>query len=241
MLINIKKIIKLKILHNNSLYRKALKYKVAAAIEHQKLLEHFDYKTVVDIGANKGQFSLVSRYCFPDAKIISFEPLTEPAGIFFNLFRNDKNTILHSVAIGPKKEKKNIHISKSNDSSSLLPISALQEKIFPGTKEIGTTAIEVVPLDTLLFKEDIEKKALLKLDVQGYELEALMGCESILSSFDNIYCECSFLELYTGQKMATDIIEWLFKRGFILNGAYNMSYDDSGIAVQADLMFNNTL
>ena len=235
------KIIKLIFLLRISLYRKALKYQVGAAIEHQKLLKSLNFKTIVDVGANKGQFALMSRYCFSDAKIVSFEPLSAPAEIFNKVFRNDKDTMLHNVAIGPKEEKTIIHISQSDDSSSLLPISDLQEEIFPGTSEAGTATVNVSPLDRFLNKADIKPPALLKLDVQGFELDALIGCEPLLSSFDSIYCECSFVELYSGQKMASDIITWLHQHGFILKGAYNMSYDEKGQAIQADFMFKNNL
>jgi len=237
----LRKCIKLLKLTKNMIYVNGLKKGVAAAIEHQNTLKTLSCKTVVDIGANKGQFSLLSRQCFPDAKIISFEPLPAPAKIFNQVFIDDKNTVLHNVAIGIKEEEAIIHLSQSDDSSSLLPVSDLQEEIFPGTSEVGTTMVSVAPLDIFLSKADIKSPALLKLDVQGFELDALMGCESLIASFDQIYCECSFVELYSGQKMAPDIIAWLYKRGFILRGVYNMSYDDKGQAIQADFMFKSDL
>ena len=58
----------------------------------------------------------------------------------------------------------------------------------------------------------------------------------ILTLFEEIYCECSFFELYKGQK-TNDIIELLSKNGFILDGIYNTSYDKDGCAVQSDLSF----
>ena len=224
----------------HSIYRKGLQIGVAAAIEHESILQLYNFQTIVDIGANKGQFALTSRHCFPNAKIISFEPLSNPAEKFTQLFVQDKNTSLHKIAIAPKKEKAKIHISKSEDSSSLLPISELQNQIFPNTHEIGTTIIDSAPLQDFITTDIIDTPALLKLDVQGFEVPALQGCESLLSSFSYIYCECSFMELYTGQKVASDVIAWLYKRGFILVGTYNMSYNSNGQAIQADFMFQNT-
>ena len=236
----LKKIIKLlSIFKNIQYFRSLLKYHVAATIEHEDLFRSLHIRTAVDIGANKGQFSVMLRHCFPKVKIFSFEPLPVPAKIFSKVFQNDKNTVLHNVAIGPKKGEAIMHVSESDDSSSLLPISDLQEKMFPGTGEVGVVTIDVAQLDCFLTMEDINSPALLKLDVQGFELDALRGCESLLSSFDLIYCECSFVELYSGQKMPSDIIAWLYKRGFTLTGAYNMSYDNKGLAIQADFMFMN--
>ncbi len=78
---------------------------------------------------------------------------------------------------------------------------------------------------------------MLKLDVQGFEYEALSGCESMLSSFDLIYCECSFVELYSGQKLAADVVDWLSARGFRIKGIFNPAYDGQGQTIQADILF----
>ena len=84
----------------------------------------------------------------------------------------------------------------------MLPISKLQNDLFPGTEVDRTSIIDIGPLNSFIDENTIAGPALLKLDVQGFEFEALLGCESILSSFEAIYCECSFVELYHGQKLA---------------------------------------
>lgn len=78
----------------------------------------------------------------------------------------------------------------------------------------------------------------MKLDVQGFELEALRGCENMLDRFRYVYCECSFVELYEGQALAHEIIDYLSQHKFKLTGVYNMTYDKRGIAVQADFLFS---
>lgn len=52
-----------------------------------------------------------------------------------------------------------------------------------------------------------------------------------------ISCECSFVGLYSGQKLAADVIDWLSARGFGLVGVFNPAYDRCGQAVQADFLF----
>jgi len=78
---------------------------------------------------------------------------------------------------------------------------------------------------------------LLKLDVQGFELEVLKGCRSMLDYFSRVYVECSFVELYEGQALAHEVIDYLHQHGFRLSGVYNMTYGKEGIAVQADFLF----
>lgn len=217
---------------------RALCLGVAAGQEHCKILRLLGpCSTVVDIGANRGQFSLAARHVWPDARIFAFEPLCGPAEKFKSVFARDASVRLFPIAIGPETGEAMIHISRRDDSSSLLPIGPAQDRIFPGTDEIRSAIIKVETLDNVLSASDIAGRALLKLDVQGFELSALQGCERSLALFDHIYCECSFLEMYRGQALAGEVISWLQLRGFELRGVYNPSHQSDGAAVQADFLF----
>jgi FkbM family methyltransferase len=138
----------------------------AAGVEHEAMLRGLTgCRLVVDIGANRGQFALVARRCFPDARIISFEPLPKPAATFSRVFSGDGNVRLHQAAIGPVDETRAIHISQRDDSSSLLPISSAQTAMFPGTDEVAQADVRVAPLDAFLRADDLLFPALLKLDI----------------------------------------------------------------------------
>lgn len=208
---------------------------VMAGVEHKTVLNR-SLATVVDIGANRGQFALAAR-AITGAKIISFEPLPEVANIFRTIFADDSSVILHVAAIGDKSEKTTIHLSARDDSSSLLEIGEAQASHFPGTHEVGTLDVEVGTLDQFLKQEDILRPAMLKMDVQGYELQALAGCRGLIRNFDFIYCECSFVELYKDQRLAGEVVRYLGELGFCLSGIYNPSYDLDGNCIQADLLF----
>ena len=87
---------------------------------------------------------------------------------------------------------------------------------------------------------EIAAPALLKLDVQGFELQAPASCEGLLERFAWVYVECSFVELYAEQSLADEVIAWLRERGLRLAGVYNMAYDDRRRAVQADFLFGRS-
>ena len=216
---------------------RALVSGVAAGVEHEAILSNLDCQTVVDVGANRGQFALMARQSFPNAKIYSFEPLANPAAKYRAVFKDDPSVQLYEVAIGPEERETTIHLSLRDDSSSLLPITALQNQIFPGTAASGVETIQMAPLSKFVSANDITRSALLKLDVQGFELPALEGCEDILSQFTYVYVECSFVELYEGQAFADEVIAWLRERGFRLKGAYNLACNKQGEAVQMDILF----
>ncbi len=224
----------------DSYYRQALlRYHVAAAVEHDAQLRSIgvELKTVVDIGANRGQFTLAARRHAPRATIYAFEPLAEPAEVFRVAFQHDAAVELHLCAIGAQEGEELMHVSRADDSSSLLPITDLQTRLFPGTREKDTRCVTVTPLDAALFPQQITVPALLKIDVQGYELEVLKGCVSLLDRFDVILVECSYVELYAGQALVAEVIAHLEAAGFGLVERYNLVRDARGDVVQADFCF----
>jgi len=225
-----------KILRSPSLVLAFLRFGVFAGVEHCPVLSA-KLKTIVDVGANKGQFALAARKCAPFANIFSFEPLNAPAKIFKALFASDSQVYLNEVAIGANVDRSVLHVSQREDSSSLLPIGPSQIEYYPGTQEKKVIVVNVAPLSSLLNAEDIQSPSMLKIDVQGFELEVLQGCDSLIDKFDYIYCECSFIELYKGQKMAFEIIEWLAKRNFQFAGVYNLCNTKDNLPIQADFYF----
>jgi len=240
----VNKIEKLINLIHDKYYRNVLlKEHVAAGSEHEQVLDNLQsstISTIVDIGANRGQFALVSRHHFPDSKIFSFEPLKKPAEVFRHVFAQDKLTKIYEYAIGPDETESIIHVSKEDDASSLLLISDLQNELYPGTAEKEIRSIIQKPLDAILTAAEIQTPALLKIDVQGFEKQVLEGCKSLLQLFSYIYIECSFLELYKGQALAHQIIRWLDQRSFVLSGIHNLDYDKNGKTVQGDFLFVHT-
>jgi FkbM family methyltransferase len=212
-----------------------------AAVEHEHVIRNLDIASAVDIGANRGQFSLLLSGLLPSVRIYAFEPLSRPASAFRRLFGTSSRVTLYQEAIGAAEMTTGMYVSRHDDSSSLLPSSALQHEIFPGTESVAEEQVHVVPLDQRLGPQDLLEPALLKLDVQGYELAALRGCESLLNRFAHVYVEISFRELYLGQPLAGEVIEFLNRRGFDPTGIYNVVSDSRGLAVQADCMFERKL
>ena len=225
---------------NLLLLKTFLKHRVLGAFEHFYVLNK-NYKTVVDIGANRGQFSLAASSLNADAYIFAFEPLLNPSNIFRKVFKNNNKVKIFKAAVGPIAKREMMHVSAKDDSSSLLKISSMQNELFPGTHEEGLEEVSIAPLDHFISSKEISSPALLKLDVQGFELEALKGCESLFHRFDHIYCECSFISLYEGQKLSSDVISYLNTHNYNLTGVYNLLKKPDGECIQADFLFESRL
>lgn len=236
----LRKFVKLLRLLPNKVYRRGLRFGVGAAIEHRAIVGALPLATVVDVGANVGQFSLLVRAMHPDSQIVAFEPLPDAAARYRQVFAGDTKAVLHEAAVSPERGTATMHVSASADSSSLLPISDRQSELFPGTEEVGTTDVEVGPLDAFVAHDLLAAPAMLKIDVQGFELEVLRGSVALLPAFAYIYVEASFEALYEDQALFEDVAAFLKTQGFVEAGRYNVAHTADGAPIQADFLFHRT-
>jgi len=217
-------------------YRRALLgRRVAAAIDLGSVPLP-DAATVLDVGANRGQFALLALERFPSASVHSLEPLPGAFSALEALAKEEPRLRVHRVAAGSKAGTAVLHVSRRDDSSSLLPITDRQIAFAPGSSERGRLEVEVHPLDEMT-GTTLLRPLVIKIDVQGGELDVLRGAERTLDSTDALLIECSFVELYAGQPLAHEVIAHLATRGFRLAGAHDPEYGPDGRCIQADLLF----
>ena len=217
-------------------YRRPLLAGVAATVEHESVPFPADYATVIDVGAGRGQFAVFALKRFPRARVHSFEPLPSSYRTAVRAIGKSERAEVRQLAIGAKTGNQDIFISADADSSSLLRPTDEQTERFPGTGEVDRVEVDVMALDEAVTVVDA-RPALLKLDLQGGELDALRGAEQTLGSVDAIFVECSFVELYEGQPLADELICYLKDRSFALRGVFSPNYGADGTCVQADLLF----
>ena len=204
------------------------------AVEHIGALSSIKPRTVIDVGANKGQFSLVAHYLFPDAKIHAFEPLESERRIYQSVISGPVQ--IQSIALGAEKGTANFFVASSADSSCLLAPGKGQEAAY-GVGLSSTTTVSVDRFDNVMSTTELVAPVLLKLDVQGAELQVLRGSEGILPHVDAVYCEVSFVELYERQPKASAIVSFLDRHGFTLSGVFNLSVTRKFGPTQADFLF----
>ena len=214
----------------------ALARGIAPAIEHCEVIEQVDCDQIIDVGGNRGQFTLLCRTLRPELHVDSFEPIPSEAECFRRIHGRDPKVCLFETALGEKSGKAEIHISRSRDSSSLLPIGDAQKRIFENTDEVGTLLVDVSLVDDFIGRWKGRKSIFLKLDVQGFELPVLRGAVKTLKQCRYVYAECSHMPLYVGQKLYGDVAEWLHDNGFQPIQRLNEAHHD-GQLVQADYLF----
>lgn len=191
------------------------------------------YGLVVDAGASKGQFSTFAMNRWPEAELMCFEPIPGCAAQARSLV-GDRG-VVHEVALGAQGERKELILSGRTDSSSLLAVDELADEV-ANVGEVGRLAVQVDRLDSYL-ADTIADSSLLKIDVQGLELEVLHGAGEALQKFVDVYCECSFRHLYRDQALVTEVIAYMSSQGFELMSVENPARNEDRLIVQADLLF----
>lgn len=217
-------------------YRPALRKGVAPSIELNGLDLPDGIATVFDVGANRGQFMLWASHRFPGARIWSFEPLPAAREVLASVVPEGRDVTISPLGLGAAAGRSAFHVAQADDSSSLLEAGEEQLRMAPGSAAGEKIEIEVARLDETV-EADFARPALLKIDVQGTELDVLEGAAGLLGRIDFILAECSFVELYRGQALAHEVIAFLAGRGFRLVGICSPTTGAGGRTVQADLLF----
>ncbi|UJL31497.1 FkbM family methyltransferase [Mycolicibacterium vanbaalenii] len=212
-----------------------VKYRVAASTEHLQAIAASQANSLIDAGANKGQFSLAFRSIRPNAPIVAFEPLPSASATYERVFAHDPYTRLLPYALSDREEQAQFYVTDRTDSSSLLKPGTRQERAF-GVRPASRIVVPVKRLEDCINLTDLARPIMLKVDVQGGELRLFEGFDS-LEQVDFVYAELSFCELYEGQPLFEEVAEYLASRGFTIAGAYNQVTTSEYGPTQVDILF----
>ena len=176
-------------------------------LELLELLREAPPKVIYDIGASAGTWTLLARSIFPKAEIHAFEPLKSHSHLFRIKTSGISKIYLHPVALGSAETEAAMNIADFSDASSLLEPSQAALRDF-GVKTIERQKVSVWKLDDYITENSLPWPDLLKLDVQGYELEVLRGAQASLSHLSALISEVSFQEYYHDQPLFHDIVKF---------------------------------
>jgi FkbM family methyltransferase len=204
-----------------------------------RLLASTEVDLVLDVGANVGQYASRLRPAGYKGRIVSFEPLSDAFAELSAAAAADPTWECRRLALGATDGETEINISGNSYSSSLLDMEDRHVESAPESKYVGTEKIETARLDSLwdeLVRDG--ERPFLKLDVQGFELEALRGAEDSLPKILGVQAELSLVPLYRDGPVFRDVIDYLEERGFRLAGLEG-GHDDrrTGEMLQADGIF----
>jgi FkbM family methyltransferase len=171
----------------------------------------FSPRGIIDVGANRGDWTLMALSVFPDASVLMIEP------------QEEMRPLLESVChCNPKAEYILAGAASSSGSqvqtiwedlvgSSFLP-QVNQEKLRAGKQRVT----KMVTIDEVLAKRPTLVPDLVKLDIQGFELQALAGASSTFRKAEVFVLETSLYQFMPNQPRTIDCIKFMADRGYDL-------------------------
>jgi FkbM family methyltransferase len=198
-------------------------------------------RTVLDIGAHRGEFSSAIRALLPQVQIYAFEPLPDCCRELAKRFGTTATFQAFPVAIGATHGRITLWRSSYARSSSVLPMAELHKDSFPWSAGATPLTVEMKALDEYLEHLQLTEKVLLKIDVQGYEAQVLNGAKELLKRIAYVLLEVSFQPLYEGQGVFADIHAFLQSAGFSYSGNLEQLLSPlDGSVLQADAFFTRS-
>jgi FkbM family methyltransferase len=185
----------------------------------KKLMKTYMIDTVLDVGANTGQFAKELRADLGfSGNIISFEPLSSAYKKLKNNAHGDPKWKTINCGLGHQDDMQTINISANSYSSSLLKMLPVHVSSAPESRYVGSESIQIRALDSIFGElcEPDQKSFYLKVDTQGFEKQVLKGAEKSLASIDTIQLELSLVSLYQEGPLFDELWALLKNKGYTL-------------------------
>lgn len=129
---------------------------------------------VFDVGANNGEWSHLIQKLHPQSKIFLFEPLPDCQKIIRD--KKIQNSELIPMAVGSENGLAKLYVAQSSGISSLHQRndSYFKDQVF------STIDVQIITLDSVIEKYNLQHIDFVKMDIEGHELQALVGAKKSL-------------------------------------------------------------
>ena len=194
---------------------------------------------VFDVGAYKGGFIRSWLKWCPQAEIHAFEPTRDSYAELNDKYGKDARVKLIQSGVGDSPGKIELNVSRDAGyfNSFLAPDSKSLAEVRYETGALTKYTVPVTTLDEHCLKAKIKGIHLIKIDVQGFELNVLRGAtQAALPITNYVFVESGIRPLYVGAPRFSDVFNFITPHGFHLIGM--RSYHRGNLTlVEADMLF----
>ncbi len=190
----------------------------------------FTPAVVYDIGAYRGGWTRLAAELFADAQFVLFEANRDHAAELAASGRRHVIAALGETDGGTRA----FHVPRAGDvtGASLY----VENTSHYAEQNLQVRTVETVRLDTLVVREKLPVPDLIKIDVQGAELEVLAGARDTLRSAQALIVEVSFVDYNKGGPLAAQVIAALDRLGFKCADVCEVHRSAGNFVLQLDLM-----
>lgn len=186
------------------------------------LFELYRVNCVLDVGANRGQYGQLLRNAGYTGRIVSFEPVPHLVGALAKVAARDHDWQVHAVAAGRSEGTATMHVVPGA-MSSLLPATPFGAGRYQQLQTPTTQEVPIRRLDGMLdaaFDGLAKPRPFLKLDTQGFDLEAFAGLGDRATELVGMQSEMALMEIYAGMPRLPDALAVYEAAGFGVTGFY---------------------
>jgi FkbM family methyltransferase len=196
--------------------------------EHRaQLLKHGRVSTVWDVGAHVGQYGDRLRTHGYRGRIVSVEPAIAAFHQLSARSKRDSQWSAVLVAVSDSEGERVLNLSANGQSSSLLRIKDQHVRANPTSQYVGRQTVRTTTLDLLQKELTPSAPYYVKLDLQGSELPALRGANSVLHDTFACEVELSLTQLYAGAEAWDEVVNYLVAQGFAICDLERVCFDPS--------------
>jgi len=197
-------------------------------------LRELPIETIIDVGANEGQFCRKARKTFPDAQIHCFEPIPDLCKKI-EAWAAGQNGAVHvqNLALSSRQTTAEFYVNDRDTIASSL-LTPDQDR----ADEYHSIQVAVDTLDNVCDSINWQRDALLKIDTEGFDLEVLRGASQSLARISAVIVESIFFPSAYGEDapLFEDISRELFEKGFVYRGNLRGHWHD-GVCYGVDAVF----
>ena len=190
-------------------------------------------KHILDVGANHALWSRLAKKVFKEASFTLIEPVIELKSSLDKFCSDYPDTTLLNVGVGTSNRTETITIWPDLAGNSILMTETEAQK-----HNMERRKISIATIDSLMENSHKPLPDLAKLDIQGYELEALCGATTLFGVTEVFILEVSLMDFLPGQPSFLDVLNFMNERGYVVYdfcGFLRRPYD--GALAQTDIAF----
>lgn len=189
----------------------------------------FHPTAIVDVGAFRGDWTRFAKDLFPDARVLMVEPQAQWWPQLRDVASHTPGLSLTPELLGAEEGRQTVFFEMSTGSSMFEEQStAPRERVTKTTRTLASV---------LASRPEFARIDLLKIDVQGAELEVLKGAGDYLDRCECVLAECSLIQTNTDCPLVADVIAFMSAHDFRLLDICSLVRRKDLMLWQSDLLF----
>jgi len=189
------------------------------------LFEMYGVNCVIDVGAHEGEYAMRLRDGGYTGRIVSFEPVPRAFGELARRAADDPDWFAYELALGREEARTTIN-AVPGTLSSLRPPTEFGARRYRRLQDPESIEVEVRRLDAML--DELvdgldDPRPYLKLDTQGFDLDAFAGAGDRVADFVGMQSELALIEIYEGMPRLPDALGVYEGAGFDVAAMYPVS------------------